>query len=214
MLRRSIVVLASILPFAAGADAAADAAAARRLEAALGGLASLRAEFRQIVTDARGQVIETAAGTVTLARPGRFRWDYRVPEQLIVSDGVTVWFHDIGLEQVTIRSAADTLAGTPAMLLSGEGDLQAAFEIADGGKEDGLAWSRLTPRSDDSDFRELRVGLAGRELRRMMLLDRLGQSTRLEFEQVESNPRLDQSLFSFTLPPGVDVVGRAPAGQS
>jgi len=214
MLRRSIVVLASILPFAAGADAAADAAAVRRLEAALGGLASLRAEFRQTVTDTRGQVIETASGSVSLARPGRFRWDYRVPEQLIVSDGVTVWFHDIGLEQITIRPAADTLVGTPAMLLSGEGDLRAEFEIADGGQEDGLSWSRLTPRNDDGDFRELRVGLAGPELRRMMLLDRLGQTTRLEFEQVERNPRLDQSLFSFTLPPGVDVVGRAPAGQS
>jgi outer membrane lipoprotein-sorting protein len=35
---------------------------------------------------------------------------------------------------------------------------------------------------------------------------------RLEFEHIERNPRLDLSTFSFTPPPGVDVVGRAPEG--
>lgn len=213
-MRCRIALLASLVPFLAGADAAADAAAVRRLESALGGLTGLRAEFRQSVIDVRGQVIETAEGTVALARPGKFRWDYRVPEQLIVSDGVTVWFHDVGLEQVTIRAAADTLAGTPAMLLSGEGNLRAEFEIADAGMAEGLAWSRLTPRSEDGDFRELRVGIAAGELRRMMLLDRLGQTTSLEFERVERNPQFDKAVFSFIPPPGVDVVGRSPADRS
>ncbi len=213
-MRPWILWLAALLPLAAGADSAADLAAARRLESAFLGLTGLRAEFRQTVTDARGQVVETAEGTVALARPGRFRWDYRVPEQLIVSDGVTVWFHDIGLEQVTIRSAADTLQGTPAMLLSGDGDLRVEFVIVDGGTEEGLAWSRLTPRGVEGDFRELRVAIASGELRRMTLLDRLGQTTRLEFERIERNPRFEKSTFSFTPPPGVDVVGRPPAGPS
>jgi len=209
-----IVLFATLLPLAAGADAGADAAAAQRLESALGGLTGLRAQFSQSVIDARGQVIETAEGTVSLARPGKFRWEYRVPEQLIVSDGVTVWFHDIGLEQVTIRAAADTLAGTPAMLLSGQGDLRAEFEIADGGTEEGLAWSRLTPREEEGDFRELRVGVASGKLRRMTLLDRLGQTTELKFERIERNPRFDKAVFSFIPPPGVDVVGRSPADPS
>jgi len=209
-----IALFATLLPLAAGADAAADAAAAQRLESALGGLTGLRAQFSQSVIDARGQVIETAEGTVSLARPGKFRWEYRVPEQLIVSDGVTVWFHDIGLEQVTIRAAADTLAGTPAMLLSGQGDLRAEFEIADGGTEEGLAWSRLTPREEEGDFRELRVGVASGKLRRMTLLDRLGQTTELKFERIERNPRFDKAVFSFIPPPGVDVVGRSPADPS
>lgn len=213
-MRHWILWLAALLPLAAGADSATDLAAARRLESALEGLTGFRAAFRQTVTDARGQVIENAEGTVALARPGRFRWDYRVPEQLIVSDGVTVWFHDVGLEQVTIRSAADTLQGTPAMLLSGDGDLRAEFVISDGGTQEGLAWSRLTPRGEEGDFRELRVGIAAGELRRMTLLDRLGQTTQLEFDHIERNPGFDKSTFSFTPPPGVDVVGRSPAGPS
>jgi chaperone LolA len=212
MRRLAASFLLAALAVAAHADAAADAAAARRVQSVIGDLSSLRAEFRQTVTDASGQVIETATGTMSFARPGRFRWDYRVPQQLIVSDGTTIWFHDIGLEQVTIRAAAETIAGTPAMLLAGEGDLQSQFEIADGGLDDGLAWSHLTPRRVDGDFRTLRLGFAGGELRRMILLDRLGQTTELSFERVERNPRLEASQFTFTPPPGVDVVGRAPPG--
>ena len=199
---------------AAFADSAGDADALRRVEQAFNALTSMRAEFRQSVTDSRGKQVESAEGTMSLARPGRFRWDYRVPEQIIVSDGVTVWFHDVDLEQVTIRAAADTVEGTPAMLLTGEGDLQSEFDVSDGGMAEGLAWSRLMPRRADGDFRELRLGFAGDELRRMTLLDRLGQTTEIEFERIERNPRLDASTFRFTPPPGVDVVGRAPAGST
>ena len=204
-------LLLAIVAATACADPAADAAAARRVQSALGELQSLRAEFRQSVTDAHGRVIEEGEGTMLLARPGRFRWDYRVPGQLIVCDGTTIWFHDIDLEQVTIRAVKDTMSGTPAMLLAGTAELQAEFEIADGGQEQGFAWSRLTPRRADGDFRLLRLGFADGVLRRMTLLDRLGQTTELQFDRVERNPRLDERQFSFTPPPGVDVVGRAPA---
>ncbi|MDH4260921.1 MAG: outer membrane lipoprotein chaperone LolA [Gammaproteobacteria bacterium] len=189
-----------------------DAIAASRVEDFLGQLTSLRAEFRQTVTDARGRLLERAEGSVALARPGRFRWDYRVPEQLIISDGLTVWLYDVELEQVSVRAAGDALAGTPAMLLAGDGDLNGDFEITDAGQQDGLDWSRLTPRREDGDFREVRLGFAGRELRRMTLFDRLGQTTELELLQVERNPRFDSSLFKFEPPPGVDVVGRVPVG--
>lgn len=195
--------------FAATPD---DTAAVQRVEGFLGQLVSLRAEFRQTVTDAGGRELERAEGTMAIARPGRFRWDYRVPSQQIVSDGVTVWMYDVELEQVTVRAAGEALAGTPAMLLAGKGDLKDEFEITTGGSQDGLDWSRLTPRKPDGDFREVRLGFAGHDLRRMLLFDRLGQTTELEFLDVQRNSRVDDGLFKFKPPPGVDVVGRAPAG--
>jgi outer membrane lipoprotein carrier protein len=213
-MRRALPALcAAILSWVAAADGPADAQAADRLEAALSGLSGLRAEFRQSVTDAEGEPVESSEGTVSLARPGRFRWEYRTPAQLIVSDSTTVWFYDVDLAQVTVRPAADTLAGTPAMLLSGAGDLRAEFEIADAGHGDGLAWSRLTPKRTDGDFRELLVGIGAGELRRMTLVDRLGHTSRLEFRHIERNPHFDSATFRFSPPPEVDVVGRAPAGQ-
>lgn len=212
-MRLAGLVLASVLlPAVAGADAAADARAASRLEAAIDGLASLRASFRQTVTDAQGVETEHADGTVTLARPGRFRWEYREPAQLIVSDGTTVWLYDQDLAQVTIRPAEESLAGSPALLLSGKSDIRAEFNVVDGGSADGLAWSRLTPKGTDGDFRELDVGIGDGALRRLRLIDRLGQTTVLEFGHIERNPDIAPDAFRFSPPPGVDVVGRAPAG--
>jgi outer membrane lipoprotein carrier protein len=209
---RAIALIAALFPAAVLPDAQADARATARLTAALEGLSSLRAEFRQSVTDAQNQPTESAEGTVVLARPGKFRWDYRTPPQVIVSDGETVWLYDVDLAQVTIRPAAETLVGTPAQLLSGEGDVAAEFTITDGGQEDGLSWSRLTPKSEEGDFQEFRVGIANGDLRRMILVDRLGQTTRLDFERIERNPRLDSGTFSFSPPAGVDVIGQAPSG--
>jgi len=211
MRRAPLALLAAFLCWCAAAIASPGARAAARLESALQGLSGFRAEFRQVVTDAEGRQTEAAFGAVALARPGKFRWDYREPEQLIVSDGVTVWLYDVDLAQVTIRSAAETLVGTPALLLSGRADLASEFDTADGGVEDGLAWTLLTPKSAESDFRELAVGIAGGTLRRMRLVDRLGQTTRIEFDAIERNPRFEAGTFSFTPPPGVDVVGAAPA---
>ena len=212
MRRASWMFVAALVPAIAGADAAGDARAASRLAAAIGSLTALRAEFRQTVTDANGEPTEFAEGSVSLARPGRFRWDYRSPPQLIVSDGSTVWLYDAELAQVTVRPAAETLSGTPALLLSGDRELADDFEIADAGTEDGLAWIRLKPKDADGDFSELEVGIAGQQLRRMTLVDRLGQTTRLEFSQIERNPKFDEGTFTFVVPPGVDVVGRAAPG--
>jgi len=210
--RIALLLLTGLMVLPAIAATDSDAGATQRVQVFLRELTGLRAEFRQSVTDARGRVIENSEGTVSLARPGRFRWDYRVPEQLIVSDGVTVWLYDIELEQVTVRAADQALAGTPAMLLAGQGDFGDEFLVTDAGDDGGLAWCQLTPRRPDGDFRELRLGFDGRELRRMTLFDRLGQTTELQFMQVERNPRFEDSLFKFKPPPGVDVVGRPPPG--
>ena len=40
----------------------------------------------------------------------------------------------------------------------------------------------------------------------MELHDALGQTTTLEFADIERNPRIDPSTFAFTPPKGADVV--------
>ena len=195
-----------LLPVAAGAD---DASATRRVEGYLGQLTTVRAQFRQDLVDADGKLIEHSEGRMSLARPGRFRWDYDKPASLIVSDGKTLWLYDPELEQVTVRRLTDALNQTPAMLLAGTGAVHEGYVVRDGGEREGLSWVLLTPRQAASDFSELRLGFAGSELRRMDFRSKLNQVTRITLDRVEKNLKLDASLFTFTPPPGVDVVGAA-----
>ncbi|MBM0106418.1 outer membrane lipoprotein chaperone LolA [Steroidobacter sp. S1-65] len=191
--------------------AASDPAAGRqKVEGFLQGLQSLQAQFKQTLNDRNGLTIEQASGTLAIRRPDRFRWDYREPnEQVIVADGSRIWLYDADLEQVTVRKLDDTLSATPAMLLSGQGNLQDNFTVIQTSQESGLFWVRMEPKRDDTDFKWVRLGFDGATLRFMQLADKLGQTTSLEFSQLERNPALDPSRFTFTVPPGADVIGDA-----
>jgi outer membrane lipoprotein carrier protein len=187
----------------------------QRIENFLKGLDGLQAQFEQELTDRNGQIVDAASGSLAIKRPDRFRWDYREPhEQVIVADGSRVWLYDSDLEQVTVRKLDETLSATPAMLLSGEGALEDNFTVTQVGQDDGIQWVRMEPRRDDTDFRWVRLGFDGAVLKYMQLADKLGQTTRLEFSQLERNPPLDPSRFIFTVPPGADVIGDASGSSS
>jgi outer membrane lipoprotein carrier protein len=192
------------LPLAA---AAAEADPTERLERVLAQLDSVRATFTQDLVSADGASTQHAVGTLYLHRPGRFRWDYSAPRQLIVCDGERLWLYDPDLEQATVRRVRDTLSQTPAMLLSGQARLRDGFTVHDGGRAGGLEWLTLTPKSGDTDFREIRLGFVGEALKRLEFSDKLNQRTLIELGKVERNARLADSLFTFTPPAGVDVIG-------
>lgn len=183
----------------------------RELERFLNGLRSFQADFEQIVLDETGTPIEEARGTLVLARPGRFRWDYQEPyPQLIVADGEQVWIYDTELAQVTVKALDEAVGDTPTLLLTGSSSLEERFLTRGLGKRDGLDWVALEPKSSDVSFSEIRLGLARGELKRMELVDSFGQTTKLRFHNIVTNAEVRPELFSFTPPAGVDVVGDRP----
>jgi outer membrane lipoprotein carrier protein len=208
-----IAACSALLVFTGAAFAATQSelqAATQRIEQFLEGLQTLEASFTQLLTDRSGQTLEESSGVLAIRRPDRFRWDYREPyEQTIVADGSRIWLYDHDLEQVTVRKLDETLAGTPAMLLSGRGKLTDNFTVTEATTDGAVQWVRMEPRREDTDFKWVRLGFEGNVLRYMQLADKLGQTTELEFSKVERNAPLDPSRFTFTVPPGADVIGDA-----
>lgn len=167
-----------------------------------------QAQFDQELVDAKGKVLQKATGTFYLSRPDRFRWDYDAPqEQRIIADGKKVWVYDVDLEQVTVKAMDDALGTTPAQLLSSKTPITSNFTVREIGERDGLQWIELTPRIKDTTFEKMRLGFGAADLNAMELIDGMGQTTRLRFTRVVRNPGLGNSLFQFTLPKGVDVIG-------
>ncbi len=171
------------------------------------GLQTLQSDFAQSVQDSRGQISDKSTGKLLIRKPGKFRWDYAKPNaQTIVSDGQRIWLYDPELEQVTVRRADLTLNGTPAMLLSGQGNLRDSFEIEHVENRDGMTVINLTPKRDDTDFKLLQVALRKDQLVAMSLTDKLGQTTLLQFLNLKRNAAVADSQFKFSVPSGVDVV--------
>ncbi|MEA5445498.1 outer membrane lipoprotein chaperone LolA [Gammaproteobacteria bacterium AB-CW1] len=202
-----IAVVAGLLMGISPVLAADDRPGAADLREILAELHSLRANFEQTVLDSEFVVDETASGEVAIKRPGRFRWDYSEPyEQVIVSDGETMWDYEADFEQVIVRPMDETLATSPAMLLSGEGDLEDSFVVEDEGMQGNLRWFQLRPRVQDTEFERIRIAVGEETVELMELRDNLGQTTRIEFHNIEFNPELPDDLFHFDPPEGVDVI--------
>jgi len=200
---------ALVAAIAAGAahKAAAGGTAMEQFRSFTNGLQSLSAGFEQRVYGDSGRLEETSSGTVKLQAPDLLHWQYREPfPQLIVADGERVWVHDRELDQITVREQRPASAETPLVVLTDPDRLEQQFKVDAAGVEDGLAWLELRPRDERSDFRQVRVGMREGSLQRMVLEDKLGQVTEIEFTNVRRNPELDAGVFEFEPPDGVDVL--------
>lgn len=193
--------------FALALAGAAHAGGVDRLKAFIAGAKTAEADFSQTVSDKTGRVTQRASGRMAFARPGKFRWDYTAPyEQVIVGDGVKLWLYDADLEQVTVKSLGDVIAGTPAALLAGDNSIEKYFTLKNAGEAGGLEWLEATPKSKDTSFERIRMGFKGDVLVQMELDDFFGQRTTLKLSRFVRNPAIAPSRFTFTPPKGADVI--------
>jgi outer membrane lipoprotein carrier protein len=200
-LASACLALVALLPTAAIAGPERFQAFLRTTQAATG-------DFEQRVYDRSRRLVQESSGRFAFLRPGRFRWTYQKPyAQVIVGDGERVWIYDRDLAQVTVRRLAKALGATPAALLAGASDIENAFDLADAGQKDGLAWVEARPRERESGFERIRLGLSVAGLEAMHLVDHFGQSTELRFLRIVRNPQIDPETFRFTPPKGADVLG-------
>lgn len=173
---------------------------------------TLSGRFAQTQMDEHGELVSSGAGTLAIARPGRFRWNYEQPyAQLMVCDGTRIWAYDPDLRQVTVRPAGEALAGTPAELLAQKARLSDNFRIEDRGQTKGLRHVRLVPKNEQGDFKSIELWLKAGVPQRLKFADPLGGSTEVELRDLKVNAAVDASEFRFTPPKGVEVVESAPA---
>ena len=168
---------------------------------------SARGDFEQKVYEKGGKLVQESRGSFSFLRPGRFRWNYAKPPQLIVGDGERVWIHDEDLNQVTVRRVVRVLGSSPAALLAGASDVEKTFELSESGTRDGIEWLEAKPREREAGFERIRLGLGVAGVEAMELVDHFGQTTVLRFSKIERNPRIDAATFRFTPPKGADVLG-------
>ncbi len=168
---------------------------------------SARGHFTQQDAAGKGGSPRLARGDFEFLRPGRFRWTYRSPyEQVIVSDGATLFLYDKDLNQVTRRKLSGALPASPASILFGSDAMERDFELSADGASGGLEWLRARPHQADSPFADIRIGFRDGLPVAMQLKDSFGQSTTLSFDKVERNPPLAAAAFTFVPPKGVDVL--------
>ncbi len=202
-----VFMMAALLLLGAMVAAPSRAGGIEELHAFIEQTRSARATFSQTVTDAQGMKVEDSNGVVEFSRPGKFRWHYLKPyEQLVIGDGNYLWVYDKDLAQVTKRKLGAALGSSPAALLAGSDDVDRYFSLESIGGEGGYEWLEVKPYDEDSLFDKVRMAFKSNSLQVMELYDHFGQTTVIRFSGFELNPRFMSGAFTFTPPPGVDVV--------
>jgi outer membrane lipoprotein carrier protein len=185
--------------------------AVENLQHQLGLINSFSANFVQLTQDGLGNTLQRVEGFMQVAKPGKLRWQTEgIYEQLVISDGKSLWIYDADLEQVSIKDMDNRLSETPALLLGGDvsaiGDDFIITQIPSDNSIRFILQPKDTTQLFDSlelDFNKLDQQ---QSLTQMIIRDASGQVTDISFNNVTNNPKLKSKVFSFDIPAGIDVI--------
>jgi outer membrane lipoprotein carrier protein len=195
-----------------GLPALAQATALEQFKSFVSATRTARGEFTQRLVKAeadRGtaRISNPSTGSFQFARPGKFIWIYSKPyEQLLQADGDKLYIFDKDLNQVTIKTLGNAIGSSPAAILFGSNDLEKNFTLFEGGTRDGIEWLQAIPKTKDTNFEKIGIGLKDGMPVAMELRDSFGQVSLLSFTRFEKNPSLSPNQFRFVIPKGADVL--------
>jgi outer membrane lipoprotein carrier protein len=208
--RLAFIVAFPILSAAPRPDAVADAVAG--LERRYAGVRALRAQFTQSYRAPGVEQVES--GVVYMRRPALMRWEYRQPEtKLFVADGRNAYLYVPEERQVTVRPfGARDLHDTPLEILLGGGGIDRTFhaarEMEVKPRAEGTLLVRLTPRAPQPEYEFVVVEIDARtfDLVRLVIRDGTGGTSEFTFSGLAADVKLEERLFRFTIPKGVEVI--------
>ena len=185
----------------ASSYAMADATATAELKQKLSGLNSFTANFNQTVFDSQNQLLQQSSGDLAIAKPNKLRWNVVSPdEELMLSDGDSLWFYNPFLEQVSVYDLEQSIAQSPFMLLTSSDESAwnnyKITKLANGYK--------LEPKTTNS-LVWLQISLNGAAIESLESLDNQGQRSLFKLSEFNSNEKIDSAKFTFTIPTGIEL---------
>jgi outer membrane lipoprotein carrier protein len=187
-----------------------------KLDILLLDIETLSASVTQLIVESDGAVLEESAIQMHLLRPDGFYWETLDPfPELVVTDGNTLWNYQPDLEQVVIEDWDSTRSELAAQLLSGRTDrLSEEYRIdLTPEAEDSESLFQLHPLDADSVYRLIRISFFQQELESIHLDYKNGQQTLWQFSNLLRNQGLEQKLFGFEPPAGIEIVDNSSSGR-
>jgi outer membrane lipoprotein carrier protein len=172
------------------------------------------ADFIQKSTIKAMDITDLATGKVYIKYPGMMRWEYEKPDrQIIVTDADRLWIYRPEDNQVMTGKAPTFFRdGKGASFLSDIRLIRQKFDISleqGGPAENDLFYHlKLIPREKTLDISEISLMVSRQTFNvlQVMTLNFYGDETRIDLINFAFNVNIEDSLFSFTIPPGVDVL--------
>lgn len=169
------------------------------------------ASFDQRVVDLQGTVLHKAKGQMSFEQPGKFIWRVTSPEEeLLLSNGETVWWYNPFVEQVSIFDSKQAVDKTPfALLVSQDNETWSQFKIV----KDNSDFVVQSNSTSEAAVRELRIRFEGDKLSQILILDRSMQTSEYRISEQSFKDIVD-SEFSFVIPEDTEIDDQRQLSQS
>ena len=172
---------------------------------------SFTADFGQESTLKAMDITDFATGKMYVRYPGMMRWEYQKPEkQVIITDGKKLWIYRPDDNQVMAGSAPAFFSdGKGASFLSDIKLIREKFNISKVQSADDYFYElKLEPREKTLDVSDIRISVTKNTFTviRIITYNSYGDENRIELINNTFNVKLDDSLFSFDIPAGADVL--------
>ena len=169
------------------------------------------ARFLQTSTLKAMEITDRASGRIFVKRPGMMRWEYEKPElQTIVTDGRRLWLYRPEDNQVMIGKAPAFFGdGKGAGFLADIRQIRRQFYITLENKIiDGNYSLKLFPITKTFDLAVVHLSIAtqGFDVVRIVTYNSYGDTTRIDLSHIRPEQTLDDNLFTFPIPEGVEVL--------
>lgn len=183
--------------------------ALEKLNSMLVSIESLKADVVQLIVESDGGILEESKIKMYFKKPNGFYWETITPfKELIVTNGVKLWNYQPDLEQVVIEDWDSSKSELAAQLLNGETEnLGSDYQIEQLYSDDsGDHQFTLTPLATDSVYERISISFVTSELDQIYLNSKNGQQTVWRFVTIERNESLEDNVFEFDPPAGIEII--------
>ncbi len=216
VIRTLTMALIAVLPGANAMAGISATAVAQKVQALYDRTSSMKAGFEQVASMKTLGISEHDEGMVYMKKDGKIRWEYKKPkEQLIVSNGTTIWFYMPSDRQVIIGSFAKSFKYKPTQtFLTGMGKILRDFKVRfDDSKElngvkDAYVLQLVPKKTSGGSPAKIVIAVNKKDflITRSMIFDKYGNKTEIIFSNIRLNTAMADSLFTFVPPKDVEVI--------
>lgn len=170
-----------------------------------------QADFVQKSTLKAMEITDFASGKVYVRYPGMMRWEYEKPDrQIIITDGLRLWIYRPADNQVMTGDAPVFFRdGKGASFLSDIKLMRQKFTVSLLPSGDDYHYQfQLLPLEKTLDVAEILLSItkSNFSVARIVTYTSAGDENQIEIFNYQFNVPLDDALFRFNIPEGVDVL--------
>jgi len=151
-----------------------------------------------------------AWGKLSFKRPGKMLWRYEEPKgQFVLADGKNLYFYQPEQNQVIKSPLKNAFrSDIPLSFLLGIGNLKRDFNATLKSTDENQHVLSLEPKGDWGGFSEILVGVSRTtsDILWVSIRDAASNVTSIRFSGMRKGVGVQESLFRFQVPDGVDVV--------